>query len=57
MSAGDTTWHRRRDNMWHFYIASPAKPHYAALRKILNAYADTSPQPSTARLQLAARAR
>jgi hypothetical protein len=25
--------------MWHFYLASPAKPHYAALREILNAYA------------------
>jgi hypothetical protein len=41
MSAGDPTWHRRRDNMWHFYNTSPAKPHYAALRKILNAHADT----------------
>jgi TniQ len=40
MSAGDPTWHRRRDNMWHFYLATPAKPHYAALRKILNAHAD-----------------
>ena len=40
MSAGDPTWHRRRDNMWHFYNASPAKPHYAALMKILNAHAD-----------------
>jgi hypothetical protein len=39
LSAGDPTWHRRRDNMWHFYLASPAKPHYAALREILNAYA------------------
>lgn len=39
MSAGDPTWHRRRDNMWHFYNASPAKPHYAILRKILNAHA------------------
>jgi hypothetical protein len=26
--------------MWHFYLATPAKPHYAALRKILNAPAD-----------------
>jgi len=26
--------------MWHFYLASPPKPHYAALKKILNAYAD-----------------
>jgi hypothetical protein len=34
------TWRRRRDNMWHFYNASPAKPHYAALRKTLNAHAD-----------------
>lgn len=41
LSAGDPTWHRRRDNMWHFYLASPPKPHYAALRKILSAYADS----------------
>ncbi len=40
LSAGDPTWHRRRDNMWHFYLVTPAKPHYAALRKILNAHAD-----------------
>ena len=40
-AAGDPTWHRRRDNMWHFYLATPPKPHYAALRKILNAYADS----------------
>lgn len=40
LSAGDPTWHRRRDNMWHFYNASPAKPHYTALRKILNVLAD-----------------
>ena len=26
--------------MWHFYLVTPAKPHYAALRKILNAHAD-----------------
>ncbi len=39
LSAGDPTWHQRRDNMWHFYNASPAKPHYAALREILNAHA------------------
>jgi hypothetical protein len=26
--------------MWHFYNATPAKPHYAALREILNAHAD-----------------
>jgi hypothetical protein len=26
--------------MWHFYLATPLKPHYATLRKILNAYAD-----------------
>ncbi len=26
-------------NMWHFYLASPAKPHYKALKEILNAYA------------------
>jgi hypothetical protein len=37
---GDPTWHRRRDNMWHFYLASPAKPHYAALKDILHAHAD-----------------
>jgi TniQ len=41
MAAGDPTWHRRRDNMWHFYNASPAKPHYAALKDILDAYADS----------------
>ncbi len=41
LSAGDPTWHQRRDNMWHFYNASPAKPHYAALRQILNVHADT----------------
>jgi hypothetical protein len=41
LSAGDPAWHRRRDNMWHFYNASPAKPHYAALRQILSAYAGT----------------
>lgn len=41
LSAGDPTWRRRRDNMWHFYNASTAKPHYAALRKILSAHADT----------------
>jgi hypothetical protein len=38
-SAGDPTWDRRRDNMWHFYNASPAKPHYAALKEILDAHA------------------
>ena len=27
--------------MWHFYNASPPKPHYAALRKILHAHAGT----------------
>jgi hypothetical protein len=26
--------------MWHFYLASPPKPHYAALKEILNTYAD-----------------
>jgi hypothetical protein len=36
----DPTWRKRRDNMWHFYNASPAKPHYAALKDILTAYAD-----------------
>ena len=39
-ASGDPTWHRRRDNMWHFYLASPPKPHYATLREILNTYAD-----------------
>ena len=40
LSAGDPTWHRRRDNMWHFYNANPAKPHYTALSELLNAHAD-----------------
>jgi hypothetical protein len=40
LSAGDPTWRRRRDNMWHFYNATPAKPHYTALRQILNLLAD-----------------
>jgi hypothetical protein len=40
VSGGDPTWRKRRDNMWHFYNASPPKPHYAALKSILNAYAD-----------------
>jgi hypothetical protein len=40
LSEGDPAWHRRRDNMWHFYNASSAKPHYAALREILDARAD-----------------
>jgi hypothetical protein len=39
-ASGDPAWRKRRDNMWHFYLASPPKPHYAALREILNAYAD-----------------
>jgi hypothetical protein len=39
-ASGDPTWHRRRGNMWHFYLAGPLKPHYAALKDILNAYAD-----------------
>src|SRR5260370_22155414 len=39
LSAADPTWHRRRDSMWHAYSAIPPTPHYAALRKILNAYA------------------
>jgi hypothetical protein len=26
--------------MWNVYNRSPAKPHYAALREILNAHAD-----------------
>jgi hypothetical protein len=37
----DPTWHRRRCNMWHFYLADAAKPHYADLREILNAHADS----------------
>ncbi len=40
LSDGDPTWNRRRDNMWHFYQASPLKPHYAALKEILSAHAD-----------------
>ncbi len=40
LSAGDPTWHRRRDSMWHCCNVSPAKPHYAALRQILNVLAD-----------------
>ncbi|HVB41331.1 MAG TPA: TniQ family protein [Streptosporangiaceae bacterium] len=40
VTSGDPTWRKRRDNMWHFYNASPPKPHYAALKAILNAYAD-----------------
>ncbi len=39
-ASGDPTWHRRRGNMWHFYLANPPKPHYAALKEILNAHAD-----------------
>jgi hypothetical protein len=39
-SRSDPTWNRRRDNMWHFYHASPLKPHYAALKEILSAHAD-----------------
>jgi len=39
LSDGDPTWNRRRDNMRHFYRASP-KPHYAALKEILSAHAD-----------------
>jgi hypothetical protein len=27
--------------MWHFYLASPPKPHYASLKDILNAHADS----------------
>jgi hypothetical protein len=45
LAAGDPTWHRRRDSMWHFYNASPVKPHYAALRKILSAHADALSPP------------
>jgi hypothetical protein len=37
---GDPAWRKRRDNMWHFYLAGPPKPHYAAVMEILNAYAD-----------------
>jgi hypothetical protein len=40
LSHPDPTWHRRRCNMWHFYLANPAKPHYADLMEILNAHAD-----------------
>lgn len=40
LSRPDPTWNRRRDNMWHFYRAHPLKPHYAALKEILNALAD-----------------
>jgi hypothetical protein len=40
LSRPDPTWNRRRDNMWHFYHAHPLKPHYAALKEILNALAD-----------------
>ncbi len=40
-ASGDPTWRKRRDNMWHFYNANPAKPHYAALKQILNAHAGT----------------
>jgi hypothetical protein len=39
-SRPDPTWHRRRDNMWHFYNASSPKPHYTALKEILNPFAD-----------------
>ncbi len=39
-SRPDPTWSRRRDNMWHFYRARPPKPHYAALKEILSAFAD-----------------
>ncbi|MGE5285935.1 MAG: hypothetical protein ACM3ML_01775 [Micromonosporaceae bacterium] len=39
-ASSDPTRHRHRSNMWHFYLASPPKPHYAALKEILNAYAD-----------------
>jgi hypothetical protein len=40
LSRPDPTWNRRRDNMWHFYRAHPAKPHHAALKEILSAHAD-----------------
>ncbi len=40
LSRPDPTWNRRRDNMRHFYRAHPPKPHYAALKEILNAHAD-----------------
>ncbi len=39
-SRPDPTWDRRRDNMRHFYLAHPPKPHYAALKEILDAFAD-----------------
>ena len=51
LSRPDPTWNRRRDNMWHFYRAHPLKPHYAALKEILNALATTSPHKSTTRQQ------
>jgi hypothetical protein len=38
-ASADPAWRKRRDNMWHFYLASLPKPHYAALKEILNAYA------------------
>ncbi len=41
LSRPDPTWNRRRDNMWHFYQAQPLKPHYAALKEILNVHADS----------------
>lgn len=41
LSRPDPTWNRRRDNMWHFFQAQPLKPHYAALKEILNARADS----------------
>jgi hypothetical protein len=51
-SSGDTTWHRRRDNMWHFYLADPLKPHYAALEQILHAQADQLAATIDSRSQL-----
>jgi hypothetical protein len=36
----DHAWTQRRNNMWTVYLTKPLKPHYAALRDILNAHAD-----------------
>jgi hypothetical protein len=52
-SGGDATWHRRRGNMWHFYLADPPKPHYAALKQILHAHADRLAATIDGRGQLA----
>jgi hypothetical protein len=36
----DHAWTQRRSNMWTVYLTKPHKPHYAALRDILNTHAD-----------------